>query len=213
MRRPARTIGRFARFAFAFTFGLLTGALAPRYADALAAGASPDAGAATPPAAASATYHLLSPDGRIDVTVSVGARLGYDVAFQGKPMLSGATLSLDVDHVRLGVAPRVTAAARDSVARTIKPAVRQKAAVLDEKYNELRLTCAGGYAVAFRAYDQGVAYRFETKLPKAAVTVYGEEATFPFATAAGSDLGAYFPQEDGFFSHNERKFPRQRLAG
>ena len=125
-------------------------------------------------------------------------------------MLAGATLALDVDHVKLGVAPRVTAVARQSVARKIEPPVRQKAAVLDDKFNELRLTCEGGYAVVFRAYDLGVAYRFETTLAKPEVKVYGEEATFAFAATA--DSGVYYPQEESFFSHNERKFARQRLG-
>jgi alpha-glucosidase len=156
-------------------------------------------------------YRLLSPDGRIQVAVSGGARLSYEVTFSDKPMVTGATLSLDVDHVRLGIAPKVTAVRRQSVARKIEPAVRQKAAVLDEIFNELRLECAGGYSVVFRAYDQGVAYRFETALAKREVKIYGEEATFAFATTA--DSGAYFPEEESFFSHNERQFKRVRLAG
>ena len=33
--------------------------------------------------------------------------------------------------------------------------------------------------------------------------IFGEEAGFNFA----GDYSAYYPQEDSFFSHNERKFP------
>jgi alpha-glucosidase len=179
-------------------------------AAATAADAGPPEPGAPPASNHLAPYHLASPDGRIEVTVSGGARLSYDVRFQGKTMLAGATLSLDVDHRRLGIAPQITRVERQSVARQIQPVVRQKAAVLEDKFNELRLVCAGGYVVAFRAYDQGVAYRFETALPKAEVKIYGEEATFAFA--GSSDAGVYFPQEESFFSHNERKFQRVRFG-
>jgi len=160
--------------------------------------------------AASAPQRLLSPDGRIEVTVAAGARLAYDVAFDGRPLVRAATLALDVDHVRLGVRPRVRGTHRQSVDRRIEPPVRQKAASLSERYNELRVDCAGGYAVTFRAYDQGVAYRFETSLPRAEVKVYAEEASFRFAGDAAT--GVYYPQEDSFFSHNERQFRRRRMG-
>ncbi len=199
------------------------------------AGAQPAPGHTREPATVMKSHRLLSPDGRIELVVHVESRLSYDVSYQDKPMLAGATLALDVDHVQLGIAPRVKAVARESVSHVLKPAVRQKAATIEEKFNQLRLTCEGNYAVVFRAYDQGVAYRFETTLPNAAVTVYGEQASFAFAAPAkpavaaarpapaaadagaapyaGPELGAYFPQEESFFSHNERKFPRRRLAG
>jgi alpha-glucosidase len=184
---------------------LLVGLLASAAQAAAPGDAGPPEGGGAP-----AAYRLLSPDGRIEVTVSGGARLSYDVRFQGKAMLVGATLSLDVDHRRLGVAPRIARAERRSVARQIRPVVRQKAAVIDERFNELRLVCAGGYTVAFRAYDQGVAYRFETALPEAQVKIYGEEAIFAFAGSA--DAGVYYPREESFFSHNERKFQRVRFG-
>ena len=153
---------------------------------------------------------LRSPDGHIEVTVSTGARLTYDVSFDGKPLLAHATLAMDVEHQKLGIEPHIEHVERASVDRKVEPVVRQKAAVLPEKYNQLRLTFAGHFAVTFRAYDQGVAYRFETSLPQAEVKVYAEEATFAFA--ASGDTGVYFPQEDSFFSHNERKFTRTRIG-
>jgi alpha-glucosidase len=212
MMRKRRLVGRFVssgrRCCQARALGTLVIAL---YAGGRAAASPADGGTAGgAPAAAADAQHLLSPDGRIEVVVSAGARLAYDVRFQGRPLLTGATLSLDVDHRRLGEGAKITRADRKSVDRKIEPPVHQTAAVLVEKYNELRLTCAGGYSVAFRAYDQGVAYRFETALGQSEVKVYGEEATFNFAATA--DTGVYYPREESFFSHNERKFARVRLG-
>jgi len=154
------------------------------------------------------TEHLVSPNGRIEVVVSTKPQLSYDVLFDGKPLLRGATLSLEVDHLRLGATPKVTRALRSHVDRTIEPPVRQTAAKLTDRFNELRLDCAGGYAIVFRAYDLGVAYRFETALLGASVKITGEEATFRFA----ADAEVFYPHEDSFFSHNERIFKRLRLG-
>ena len=97
------------------------------------------------------TQHLASPNGHIELVVVTKPQLSYDVLFDGKPLLRGATMSLEVDHVRLGAAPEVKQTARNSVNRTIEPPVRQTAATLTDNFNELRLDCAGGYAIVFRA--------------------------------------------------------------
>jgi alpha-glucosidase len=93
----------------------------------------------------------------------------------------------------------------------LEPVVRQKFAKIRENYNESRIEFDGGYAVAFRAYNEGVAYRFETSLPQAEVHVYKEEGVFSFA----NNYTVYYPQEESFFSHNERKYlphPMNQLA-
>ncbi len=160
------------------------------------------------PVQAATTYHVASPNGRIDFAVAIGARLSYDVTFDEKPLMRGATLSLEVDHVRLGGQPNVKSTRFRHVDAKIEPPVRQTSAVLADVYNELRLECEGGYGIVFRAYDQGVAYRFETTLPAREVKITAEEAGLAFA----ADDFVYFPREDSFFSHNERRFERLRLG-
>ena len=64
-----------------------------------------------------------------------------------------------------------------------------------------------GAAFTFRAYDEGVAYRLETSLPKGEVKVDGEEVALNFA----GDYAVYYPKEESFFSHNEREFVRLPL--
>jgi alpha-glucosidase len=164
-----------------------------------------------PPPAEPASHRLTSPDGRIEVRIATDERILYDVLLGGEPLLSGATLSIDIDHVTLGLAPGVKAVTPTSVDREVEPAVRQKRARLRERYNQLRLELDGDYAVTFRAYDEGVAYRFETSLKRDEVRVYAEEARFNFA----GDWSAYFPHEESFFSHNERewaRFPLKKIA-
>ena len=157
---------------------------------------------------AQSSYDLKSPDNRIEVRIRTSGQLRYDVLLRGDVLLENSTLSLDVEHKKLGAQPKVTGEKRRTNDQVLEPVVRQKFAKVRDHYNELRLTLDGGYAVTFRAYDQGVAYRFETTLPDKQVKIYGEEANFNFPT----NFVVYYPQEDTFYSHNERKYLPQHLS-
>ncbi len=152
-------------------------------------------------ASAQNQYPLKSPDGSIEVRIRGGERLEYDVLVGESVVLARSTLSMTVGGQRFGVAPKITSATPRSQNGVIEPPVRQRAARIPERYNELKLTLAGGAAVTFRAYDEGVAYRFETALP-GEVLVQAETAGFRFP----ADDILYFPEEQGFMSHNERHF-------
>jgi alpha-glucosidase len=161
--------------------------------------ASPARSAPIPP--------LHSPNGRIEVRVRAAERLSFDVLLSGRPLLSDSTLSLRIDGTTLGAKPSVRAARTERVDRVLEPPVRQKAKTLRERYHQLRLELEGGSAVTFRAFDEGVAYRFETTLPRAEVHVEAEEVGLRFA----GDWSVYLHEEESFFSHNERHYPRRSL--
>ena len=163
--------------------------------------------AVTNPATAQSSFDLRSPDKRIEVRVRTAPRLRYDVLLRGRALMEDCTLSLDVDHVALGVNPKVISAKERTNDQVIEPPIRQKFAKIRDNYNELRLQLDGGYSVVFRAYNEGVAYRFETALSQRQVKVYGEEVKYNFA---GNAI-AYYPQEDSFMSHNERRYLPQHL--
>jgi alpha-glucosidase len=157
---------------------------------------------------AQSSYDLHSPDNRIELRIRTADRVHYDVLLNGRALLENCTLSLDVEHKKLGLAPKVLDAKQRSNDQVIRPTIRQKFAQLNDAYNELRLTMDGGYAVTFRAYNEGIAYRFETSLPQQQVKVYGEESNWNFP----QDSIVFYPQEDSFFSHNERKYTPQHLS-
>ena len=155
-----------------------------------------------------ASYDLRSPDGRIEVRIRTTDQIRYDVVLKGRAVLENCILTLDVEHKKLGVKPKVLDAKPRSVNQVVEPIVRQKFARIPDRYNELRLNFEGGYAVVFRAYNEGAAYRFETSIAQEKVKIYGEEASFNFT----SNFTVYYPQEDSFFSHNERKYLPQHLS-
>jgi alpha-glucosidase len=158
--------------------------------------------------AAQSSYDLRSPDGRIEIRIRPVGQIRYDLILKGRAVLENSTLSLDVEHKKLGVQPKVIDAKRRSSDQVVEPVVRQKFAKIRDHYNELKLNLEGGYAVVFRAYNEGAAYRFETSMSQAQVKIYGEESTFNFP----SNFVVYYPQEDSFFSHNERKYLPQHLS-
>ena len=157
---------------------------------------------------AQSNYELRSPDNRIQVKIRVGDKIQYDVFLGGRTLLENSTFSLDIEHKTFGLQPKVIDSKERSNDQVLKPTVRQKFAQIRENYKELRLTMDGGYAVIFRAYNEGVAYRFETTLPAQQVKVYGEQDNWNFP----SNLEVYYPQEDSLFSHNERKYLPQFLS-
>ncbi len=162
----------------------------------------------TSTAVAQSSYDLRSPDKRIEIRIRTAQQLRYDVLLKGRALLEDCKLSLDVDHKKLGVDAKVISTKERSVDDMLVPVVRQKFAKIRENYNELRIEFNGGYAVVFRAYNEGAAYRFEASLPQQVVKIYNEEAKFHFA----GDTIVYYPQEDSFFSHNERKYLPQHLS-
>jgi alpha-glucosidase len=153
-------------------------------------------------AVAQQAYSLRSPDQKIEVRIRAGDRLKYDVVFSGQPLLRDSALSIKIDQATLGVQPKVKNTKPRAVNQEIVSPVPQKSARIRENYNELKLEIEGNYAVVFRAYNEGIAYRLETSLPQPEVKVYGEEMGLNFA----GDYNVYYPKEESFFSHNEREF-------
>lgn len=162
---------------------------------------------AAPSAAQQPDYRVLSPNRRIELRIATAGRVSYDVLVGGRTLLRDSTLSIDIDRRTLGGNPKVRQARPRAHDAWVEPPVRLKSARVRDAYNELRLEMEGDYAVVFRAYDEGVAYRFETALPRAEVKVYGEESAFNFA----DNYTAFYPQEESLFSHNERLYAPKPL--
>jgi alpha-glucosidase len=152
--------------------------------------------------AADSSFTLRSPDDRIEVQIHVANRVTYDIALNGKPLLKDSSLSINIAGKTIGENPQLKSTKKNSVDKMLEPVVRQKFAKIRERYNELRLDFDGGYAVVFRAYPEGVAYRIETSLGGENVKVFSEDSTFRFV----SDFSAFYPEEESMFSHNERKY-------
>src|SRR5262245_17440411 len=72
------------------------------------------------------SYILSSPNTHIQLNIQTSERLTYDVLVNGKPVVTQATLSLDIDHTTLGLNPKVISSKTNSVDKQIVCAVPTK---------------------------------------------------------------------------------------
>ena len=133
-------------------------------------------------------YTLQSPDQRITVTVTTGDQLYFSVQHEGTTVLSDSPIAMTLDNgLVLGAPAQALSAKTTAVDETIKAAFYKRNTILDQ-YNELAISFKGAYKVIFRAYDDGVAYRFKTGIAKP-FNVVSEDAGFNF----DKDYTAWIP--------------------
>jgi alpha-glucosidase len=176
----------------------LAAASAPTDADARARATRTPTDA--PPAAA---QDLASPDGRLRATFTVGDDLRYALAVDGRPVLLPSPLSMTLDDGRvLGRGARLVRADRRDVDETI-PTPLGKRALVRSRASELALVLSDGATLRARAYDDGLALRWETALPgRIRVRDEGFAVTFPSEPTATflSGSGAHHNYE-GLWRH------------
>ena len=145
---------------------------------------------------------LASPDGTLLVTVQADNEIIWQLQRKKQSLILPTTISLTLEgRGVLGKNVVVQKIERNLVDRVLQPTLHQKSASVIERYNELIITCQGDWGVAFRLYNEGVAYRFFTQI-KGATTVLDEQFTFRPAVCQN----VFFPEEESFYSHNERIF-------
>lgn len=128
--------------------------------------------------AANKTYELKSPDGRLKVNIEAGEGLGYSLEHDGDLLLDDSHIGMYTTTGEVfGGIQSVQKVTRRSVNGTI-PTVIYKKAQVEDVYNELILKFKR-FSVIFRAYDDGMAYRFVSHL-KGQYEIEQEMADFGF---------------------------------
>lgn len=154
-------------------------------------------------------YEVASPDKDLHLKINVGEKITYSLVDKSRVLVEPSPISLTLSQNRiLGANPQVKQVKQRSVDEKVIPPVRIKSAEIPDRFNEMSIEFEGGFSLIFRAYNEGVAYRFVTDID-GEITVVTEEVTFNF----GRDQAIYFPQEDSFQSHSEREFKYLRLRG
>ena len=133
-------------------------------------------------------YVLSSPDGTLKVEISAGNELVYQVMQGNDTILSHSNIALVLeDGTIVGRTPRITGERRKKIKDNIEsPFYRFKEFVATG--NELDLKLKGGFGIIFRAYNEGVAYRFYTT-QSSDIIIKEEQAEFNFK----EDYTAYLP--------------------
>ncbi len=133
------------------------------------------------------TISLDSPDGNIRLTVRIADQISYSVHCNGKEVLTAEKIALRLAEEALGEKPRLSSRKTRSVQEELTPVVPLKFSTVTNHYNELSLSFKGNYKIEFRAYDDGVAYRFITDR-KSPLYVTGEDLSVRFPAAYTATL-------------------------
>jgi alpha-glucosidase len=105
---------------------------------------------------------LLSPDGRIKVSVNLADKISYTVSSHGT-VLFQSDLNLQLSTETLGKQPKLAGQQRSEIKEDVKPVVPFKFSTIKNHCNKLLLHFKGDYSVEFRAFDDGIACRFITR--------------------------------------------------
>lgn len=161
-------------------------------------------------------YPLSSPNGNNVMHVTCAGNIGFT-------LWNNKIQVLSVNNLRLHVKDKAAAGQDAIVLKTIyskgdemlKVVAPVKFSTIRDHYNQMEIIFKGNYSLVFRAYDNGVAYRFVTRFKEDTVFVNQEDMSFDIKEASN----AIWPYEaekhaNPFMSHFEYLFkniPYQKI--
>lgn len=117
---------------------------------------------------------LNSPDDNIRVEITIGQQLTMSTFYGSEQILKDCPVSLQMGKETFGQNPKLTGTKRAKIDEIIRPVVPLTSTEVQNKANELVLTFKGGISLSIRAYDNGIAYRFNLSKGKGQVDVMAE---------------------------------------
>lgn len=148
------------------------------------------------------TVEQMSPGGNLRLQVKVDGGIVWSVYAGPNEALVNCRPALTLTDRTLGENSRLRSVKRRSVDEKVMRELPTKNAAVCNCYNGLTLDF-GGYALEFRVFDDGVAYRFVTSL-EGDIEVTGETCRLGFA--AGTE--AWLSQVGGFRTMCEEPYTR-----
>ena len=107
------------------------------------------------------SYTVKSPDGKLTITVNTGEKTTWSINHGETTILLPSEIGMETSNGHYGRKVRIKNAKSGKTDKTFKTGIYKKAEVRDN-YHWLTINTAEGYAMTFRAYNDGAAYRFET---------------------------------------------------
>ena len=116
--------------------------------------------------AKSAPISVQSPDGNLIVKIRLDDKISYDVYSGNDLLLKDCSLAMDLGTEKLGSDPQLKSTKKGTINEQIKRDVPLKNALVSNHCNTLLLNFKKNYSVEFRAFNDGIAYRFITNIKK-----------------------------------------------
>lgn len=134
------------------------------------------------------SFELKSPNNKIATSITVGSIIEYSVYHNEDEMLANSPISMELEGGKyFGINSKLQGSKTEIVNHNIEATVYKKKNIIDH-YNQLTLQFKDGFDLVFRAYDDGIAYRF-ISTRKGNLIIKNEQATYNF----NDDAKAYVP--------------------
>lgn len=142
---------------------------------------------------------LSSPDGKLKSTITIGDKLTYDISCNGQQVLAPSPISATLDNGKVwGDKARLSKVTEKKNDTQIDAPFYRSSCVRDY-YNELTLRFKGDYSVVFRAYNDGVAYRFVNHAKKP-FCILNEEVDYRFPADVTASVPYVNAGKDGDYN-------------
>ncbi len=125
------------------------------------------------------SFELKSPNSEVKIQIELSDKIHYSVSYGNDLLIEKSYLNMDLRTTVIGANPKLKKATNTKGDEVIEPVVPVKFSKVRNQYNGLILSFAGDYSVEFRAFDDGVAYRFHTNF-KGEVEVLSEDFYIQF---------------------------------
>ena len=161
-------------------------------------------------------YTLTSPDKKVETTISAGEQLTYNLKIDGREVMKPSALSMQLTNGKIwGVKSRVSKVSRKSVDEQVKSPFYRANEIRDH-YNTMLIQFSGKWAVEFRAYNDGLAYRFVNNNTRP-FEIQHEEVTYQFdpqmvATIPHNNVSKTTPLEKQFANSFENTYTKKSIA-
>ena len=152
-------------------------------------------------------YELKSPNSKNTVKISVNETIQYTVLHNEIELIKSSGINIHLENSpTLGENPVIVNVEKKAVNNKLKPAIKVVSSTVDEIYNELKINFKNNYSLIFRAYNEGIAYRFETRFSDDLI-ILNESVQIN----TNQESHVYFPKERSFLSMNEVPYLYQKV--
>ncbi|GAA5481917.1 glycoside hydrolase family 97 protein [Haloferula sargassicola] len=161
------------------------------------------------PSLTAAPVEITSPDGTNVLTVDDSdGSIRYAITSAGQEVVAPTPIGITLNGTALPHS-KAKAVRENQVRETVKPVVPTFSASFPDAFNEKWIQFDDGVSLRCRAYDDGVAFRWETSRNDEEMEV-NEDLRISFT----EDFPVFFPAPngDGFFSHQECLYPRMKVS-
>ncbi len=148
-------------------------------------------------------FTIFSPDKVIKTTITLDKQITYQVEYNSDAIVSPSKIAMEVEGKGvLGVQPELRSTDRRTVDETVKPVVQEKRSTIRNHFDELTLEFENDFSLIFRAYNNGMAYRFKTQFEEEQIKIVSESVHINFS----DNHEVFFPEENSFYTHSERYY-------